>query len=85
MIIYSLAQDFIHQFADVFAPHFSSSGVLGHEGDAVQLREKVVQTLHACAERQVGTVQTGLDVVPGRSMRQSNFIVNVFPPKEGLF
>lgn len=53
-----------HQFADVLAPHLSSTGMFRHEGDAVQLREEVVQTLHAGTKRQVGTVQTGLYVVP---------------------
>lgn len=54
----------IYQFADVLTPHLSSTGLLGHEGDAVELREEVVQTLHTGSQRQVRTVQTGLDVVP---------------------
>jgi len=45
--------------------------MLRHEGDAVQLREKVVQTLHTGTKRKVGTVQAGLYVVPGISKRQT--------------
>lgn len=53
-----------YQFADILAPDLSSSGLFRHEGDAVQLREEIVQTLHTGTKRQVGTVQTGLYVVP---------------------
>lgn len=53
-----------HQFADILAPDLAGGRLLRHEGDAVELREEVVQTLHAGAQRQVGAVQAGLDVEP---------------------
>lgn len=56
-----------HQFADILTPHLSSAGMFRHEGDTVQLGEEVVQTLHAGTKRQVGTVQTGLYVVPDKT------------------
>lgn len=58
-----------YQFADILAPDLSSSGLFRHEGDAVQLREEIVQTLHTGTKRQVGTVQTGLYVVPAVTNR----------------
>lgn len=59
-----------HQFADVVAPDLSCTRVFGHEGDAVELREEVIQALHTGTQGEVGTVQTGLYVVPGRTETQ---------------
>lgn len=53
-----------HQFADILVPDLAGGRLLGHEGDAVELREEDVQAFHACAQRQVGAVQAGLDVEP---------------------
>lgn len=61
-----------YQLADVLAPHLSSAGMFRHEGDAVQLREEVVQALHAGTKRQVGAVQTGLYVVPDKTLHSIN-------------
>lgn len=53
-----------YQLAHIVAPDLSSTRMFRHEGDAVQLREEAVQTLHTGTQRQVRTVQTGLYVVP---------------------
>lgn len=53
-----------NQFANILAPDLTSTGLFGHEGHAVQLREEIVQTLHTSPQGQVRAVQTGLYVVP---------------------
>ena len=60
-----------HQFADIIAPHLSSTGGFRHEGDTVELREEVVQALHAVPQGQVWSVQTGLNVVPATNRNTS--------------
>lgn len=56
-----------YQFADILAPDLAGAGLFGHEGHTVQLREEVVQTLHAGPQRKIRAVQTGLYVVPAMS------------------
>lgn len=64
-----------HQLANILAPDLAGGRLFGHEGDAVELREEVVQTFHAGSQRQVGAVQAGLDVEPAAhgGRRRCNF------------
>lgn len=76
----------IYQLANVLAPHLSWTGKFRLEGDAIQLREEDVQTLHTGTQRQVRTVQTGLYVVSDKDeiwkwqQQPSLLIFNLYVP-----
>lgn len=71
-----------HQFADILAPDLASGRLLGHEGDAVELREEVVEAFHACAQRQVGAVQAGLDVEPATRGGEGEAASQLLTPRQ---